>query len=251
MIQLLSAPAEAAALFGAPEPVILRACLTGSMGAVYGDAPVSPRSALALLGDFAFFAGQVCPEWLDFRPPDSPRPFTLLIPRGDAWRRALADRYGPWEMTRYAVRAAQFDRAALEQLARALPDGYTICNLNEELYDLCQNAPWSRDLTGCFPSWTDFSAHGLGVLALQNGVPVAGAGAYAACPGAIEIETDTRADHRRRGLARACCARLILTCLDRGVEPGWDAHTPASLALAEQLGYRLEHAYPAFAVPDW
>ena len=89
------------------------------------------------------------------------------------------------------------------------------------------------------------------MLALRDGVPVAGAGTYVACAGAIEIEADTREDHRRRGLARACCARLILACLDRGITPGWDAHTPASLSLAEQLGYRLESPYPAFAVSEW
>ena len=66
----------------------------------------------------------------------------------------------------------------------------------------------------------------------------------------MESEIDTRPDHQRRGLARACGARLILECLDRGLYPSWDAHTAASLALAEQLGYRLDHPYTAFEITD-
>ena len=154
------------------------------------------------------------------------------------------------EFSRFAMKAGTFSRARLETLA-SCPSEYTICNINQELYNLCRQFPWSRDLVGQFSGWEAFQAHGLAVLALRDGVPVAGAGTYAACAGAIEIEADTREDHRRRGLARVCCARLILACLDRGITPGWDAHTPASLSLAEQLRYRLESPYPAFAVAEW
>ena len=46
-------------------------------------------------------------------------------------------------------------------------------------------------------------------------------------------------------MASACGARLILECLTRGIYPGWDAHDRRSLALAEKLGYRLDHPYTA------
>ena len=57
---------------------------------------------------------------------------------------------------------------------------------------------------------------------------------------------DTRPDLRRRGLALSCGARLILTCLDQGLLPSWDAHDRRSAALAEKLGYRLDRPYPAY-----
>ena len=53
---------------------------------------------------------------------------------------------------------------------------------------------------------------------------------------------------RRRGLARACAARLILECLDRGLYPAWDAHNKASLALALKLGYHFDKEYEAFEI---
>lgn len=78
---------------------------------------------------------------------------------------------------------------------------------------------------------------GLGVIALRDGVPAAGASSYAVWDGGIEIQIDTRPDLRRRGLALSCGARLILTCLDQGLLPSWDAHDRRSAALAEKLGY--------------
>lgn len=51
-------------------------------------------------------------------------------------------------------------------------------------------------------------------------------------------------------MARACGARLILECLDRGLYPSWDAQNPWSAALAEQLGYRFCHTYPVYEI-EW
>jgi len=64
----------------------------------------------------------------------------------------------------------------------------------------------------------------------------------------IEIQIDTREDHRRKGLAAACGAALILECLKRGIYPGWDAANMESVRLAEKLGYRLKGPYYTWAV---
>ena len=80
---------------------------------------------------------------------------------------------------------------------------------------------------------------------------MAGAASYAVSEDAIEIEIDTHPDYRRRGLATAAGAALILTCLDRGLYPGWDAHDLRSVALAEKLGYRLDHPYPVWIKTDF
>ena len=85
-------------------------------------------------------------------------------------------------------------------------------------------------------------------MAVRDGEVLSGASSYSVYDGGIEIEIDTREDCRRRGLAAACAARLILACLDRGWYPNWDAANPASAALAEKLGYRVARAYAAYAV---
>ena len=59
---------------------------------------------------------------------------------------------------------------------------------------------------------------------------------------------DTHRDYRRRGLAAACSAKLILECRRRGWYPSWDAQNLWSVALAEKLGYHLDHEYTAYEV---
>ena len=105
---------------------------------------------------------------------------------------------------------------------------------------------WSRDFCSCFDGPGDFVRRGLGVAALWEGVPVAGASSYIIYEGGIEIEIYTRPDHRRRGLAAVCGAALILMCLDRGLYPSWDACDLRSVALAEKLGYRRGEPYPIY-----
>ena len=105
---------------------------------------------------------------------------------------------------------------------------------------------WSKDLCGNFRDGDDFVRRGLGIIALQDGIPVAGASSYTIHDGGVEIEIDTRPDQRRKGLALSCGARLILNCLDRGFVPSWDAHNLPSVSLAEKLGYRLRAPYQAY-----
>lgn len=82
----------------------------------------------------------------------------------------------------------------------------------------------------------------------QNGLIVSGASSYSRYLDGIEIEIDTREEYRRKGLAYICGAKLILECLKRNLYPSWDAHNPASIALAEKLGYHFSHAYQAVEI---
>ena len=88
----------------------------------------------------------------------------------------------------------------------------------------------------------------MGVVILKDGEIVSGASSYSGYIGGIEIEIDTREDYRRKGLAFAAGAGLILECLKRGLYPSWDAQNKWSAALAKKLGYHDSHAYTAYEV---
>lgn len=102
--------------------------------------------------------------------------------------------------------------------------------INKEIYHYSQLNQWSKDLVSQYPTYSQYQKMGLGVVAVQNNIPVAGASSYASYNNGIEIKIDTREDQRRKGLAYACGAGLILECLKRGIYPGWDAHNKASVA---------------------
>jgi predicted GNAT family acetyltransferase len=54
---------------------------------------------------------------------------------------------------------------------------------------------------------------------------------------------DTKPEYRQKGLATACASKLILTALERGLYPSWDAFDLRSVALAEKLGYHVDRPY--------
>ena len=204
------------ALFDGWEETMVWSCLQGVMGRAMWNEGVT--AGLIASGDFCFLAGE----------PD----------------RAL--------LARYAIKKEPgiFDRRRLEALAAALPAGYELRLIDEAMVPVLLAQAWSRDFCAAFDSPADCCRRGVGVAALYEGVPVAGAGSYCVYRGGIEVEIDTRPDHRRRGLATACGARLILACLDRGLYPSWDAHDKRSVALAEKLGYRRGDPYPVYWIGE-
>ena len=81
-----------------------------------------------------------------------------------------------------------------------------------------------------------------------DGQIVSGASSYSRYREGIEIEVDTIETERRKGLAAAACAALILRCLKEGLYPSWDAQNLTSVRLAEKLGYELDHEYMVYEV---
>lgn len=249
MILPISEPWQAAPLFGTWEQTILWSCLQGIMGTVYVNHPSHPTAAAAVLGDFTFLAGAEDPELAAFLPPAANPSFRLLIPQHTGWIQLLLQLYGnaARQITRYATAKdpAAFQADQLESAVSSLAPEYRLRPICRRLYDQCRKETWSQDLVSQFPDYETYARLGLGVAVLWGDQLIAGASSYARYRDGIEIEVDTREDHRRRGAAYAACARLILTCRERQLYPSWDAHTRASLSLAEKLGYRLHHAYTA------
>ena len=231
-----------APLFEGWEEAMIWSCLQGVMGrAVWNES----RTAAAIIsGDFGFLAGEPDGELL------GQVPGPLLVPRTEAWSRLIERVYEDRAVqeTRYAILKEPdvFDREKLSRFAAAVPEGYEVRQISEELVPVLLAEEWSKDFCSAFDSAADCCRRGLGYVALWDGTPVAGAGSYCVYNGGIEIEIDTREDHRRRGLAAVCGARLILACLDRGLYPSWDAHDLRSVALAEKLGYHRGEPYTVF-----
>lgn len=239
---------KAAALFSGVHDTAITACLEGTMGRVFE----SEHAALAILGDLAFYAGTPTEELLRFKP--EPRShFIIMVPGSPEWESMMERIYGgkAQKYTRYALRKDNvFDRAHLEAIKAQLPPGFTLERLRRDTYDYCQQNDWCRDWVSQFHSFEDFHRRGLGMVVKQDGIPVSGASSYYVYRGGLEIQIDTHPDYRRRGLAAAAAAALILECLNRGLYPSWDAANPGSLALAQKLGYVFHREYTTYEV-NW
>ncbi len=242
-------PKLAAPLFVDWPETLVWSCISGCMGSV-AAADGAPACAKALLGDFSFLAGDPAdPSAADLIRYGAGRHFQILTPKTQDWFPLIQQVGGDsvQAVTRYAIcKDTVFDRERLMQYIAALPQDYSLHELNEFDYASLSLEGWSCDFCSQYASWQDYQAHGLGVLAVHEGAVVAGASSYSWYPGGIEIEVDTLQAHRRKGLALACASALILRCLSRGLYPSWDAANLASVALAEKLGYRLKGPYTVY-----
>ena len=216
MIYKITRPEITAPLFGGWEETIIWSCLQGIMGSIYADDPSAPTSAMAMLGNFAFLAGKPNAELTAFKPEECRQTYMILI--------------------------------YLESIVSSLDKNCDLRLIDKPLYHRCASEPWSSDLVAQFKDYEEYQKLGLGAVILKDNRIVSGASSYSRYRDGIEIEIDTREEYRRRGLACICGARLILECLDRKLYPSWDAHTQASVALAEKLGYHYSHTYTAVEI---
>lgn len=250
MIIKLKQTEKAAQMFEGWQETMIWSCLQGVMGAVYADDPEDPVSAAAMLGDFCFLAGEPGRELVLYGPKQ--QDFLIMVPGSSEWAELIEECHGKKakKVVRYAFRKEPdvFDREFLQSAADGLPEGYVLQRMDEKLFWRCREIPWCRDWVWQYENYNMYQKYGLGVVITRNGEPVSGASSYSGFRGGIEIEIDTREDHRRRGLAFVCGAELILECLGRGWYPGWDAQNPWSAALAEKLGYRLDREYEAYEI---
>lgn len=282
-------PQTVAPLFAGWQETMIESCLQGIMGEIYVSEPMSqerhpdnsqagdsvsasgacPRSAMAMLGDFCFLAGEPDGELAAFQPEDRDRDFRIMVPRdsfpdlpmepmnpletaGRTWEDTIRRIYGGKvrKVTRYAIKKEPevWDLGRLRAAVEALSPEYELRLIDKELYLQCKENEWSRDLVAQFGDYEQYQKWGLGAVILRGREIVSGASSYSAYRGGIEIEIDTREDHRRKGLAYVCGARLILECCARKLYPSWDAQNLWSVALAEKLGYHFDHAYSAYCI---
>jgi GNAT superfamily N-acetyltransferase len=239
-------------LFQGWEETMIWSCLQGVMGEIYADNLQNPRSAMAILGDFVFFAGEPCMDLILYKPDWCTKDFMILVPQNASWAELIETCYGDRakKTSRYAIRKEPdvFDRGKLRRAVASLPEEYSIRLIDEELYHRCRTLAWCKDWVAQYKDYDTFRRLGVGVVILKDGELVSGASSYASYQGGIEIEIDTHEQYRRRGLAYICGAGLILECLERNLYPSWDAQNLWSVALAEKLGYHYSHTYTVYEI---
>lgn len=251
-MHILNNPAKASLLFTGQHDTMLFSCLQGIMGEVYVDDQEKPNSAIAIVGDFACLGGHPSEMLLREFAAMRGHSYLILVGSDQAWNTLIEEVFGSQvkAFTRYALKKSEhsFNKSMLHSTVDALKEGYIMKPIDEPLYHQCLSQTWSKDLVSLFPNYQLYAEHGLGFCALRFGNVVSGASSYYYYEGGIDIEVDTHPDHRRQGLAAACSAKLILTCLERGLFPSWDAHTRQSLQLALRLGYHFDHEYAAYGL---
>lgn len=259
MIYKITQCEKAGFLFAGWEETLIRSCLQGVMGHIYGDSDEAPVSTIAVLGDFCFLAGKPDKELVMYKPGECIQDFVIMVPQNEAWGTLVEECYQERakKVWRYAIKKEPevFSGGAvlqrLQTITEHLEKGYTLKMMDEALFWYCRGISWCRDWVSQYDDFDMYRRLGLGVVILKDGEPVSGASSYCGYSGGIEVEIDTREDYRRKGLAAICGAKLILECVKKGWYPSWDAQNLWSAALAEKLGYHFSHAYTAYEIQGW
>lgn len=199
-----------------------------------------------------FFSGIPNKSLVENIPTDYYSDTILMIPRTNEWSKLIEEIYihGYEKVLRYAIKKEPyiFNKEKLQEFIENIPAEYELKMIDQNLYHQAKKENWSMDLCSQFSSYEAYGKMGLGVMALHKGVPVSGASSYSVYHNGIEIEIDTKKEYRRKGLALACGAKLILECLERGLYPSWDAHDLRSVALAKKLGYHFDKEYVTYII---
>ena len=221
-------------------------CLDKTMGKVYVTDLVSPKSAMAYLSRFAECAGEPDMELASF----APEGLQYIVPHSVEWADLIEKVYPDAEkQTRYAIRKdTEFCKEKLEILAASVPEGYELRIIDDGIYDKCIEDKTAKYFVNGFDSKEQFLEHGRGFVVIRDGKIVSGASSYSWHHGGIEVQVITSPEERGKGLACAVCANLILSCLDDGIYPNWDAANMISVKLAQKLGYEYSHEYVCYKV---
>ena len=257
MIKKITDTQRVTHLFTNWQETCIWSALQGIMGDIYAEDTDHPDAAMVILGDFCFLAGKPNAVLAAFKPATYKKNYIIMVPENEGWSALIEEHYKEEaeRNSRFAIHKdkGQFDKEKLAQVIADVPEGYELRMIDKELYDVCLLEEWSADFVSNYKNYAMFEKLGLGVLMIKTDTVelVAGASSYSSYKDGIEIEIVTREDHRRKGLAYRCAARLILECLKRNLYPSWDARTRISVALAEKLGYVFSHEYVAYEITNY
>ena len=227
---------------------IIDAALEGTMGRARADDATRPAVAVIEL-DFRLLAGDPLAPLAEgvvrgLSPPWS------VVTSSENWEPLLRRIWGPnlQKRTRVAFQPGKWDRERLRRFMEKLPNGFALRRVTAG--DAARFAELEDSLVYNFPSLEEFSEKGVGFGVEHEGRFVSGCSSFALSSRSLEFEIDTHADYRGRGLAAACAAAMIEYCLERGLEPCWDAHNDISARLATRLGFVEPVPYTAYEVRE-
>lgn len=216
------------------------------MGQAFVDDLAQPTIYHVVIGPFHYFAGSSDTPQAQAMMADFPA-YNLLMPSAPGWAKLARQQFGAALQTN-TRHSFSSDSLSADHLNQLLNDGSfqgKVVAIDAAVASqLSATSQLYFDLAD-FDSAEDFAARGLGFMALVEEQPVGIAYSSLVCSQGIEISIFVDDAYRQQGVATALGANLLLTSLQRGLHPNWDAANPESVKLAEKLGYHSIGSYEA------
>ncbi len=223
--------------------IVIQCILEDQHGMAYVDSAAAPRAFIITDGFFHYFAGDFTSESgkAMLRGISS----GLLMAGVDGWHDVLQSVFGERlvKTTRYRFASDSLSLDHIRRLAQANP--YT-AHVRQVDFDLANRLTEPYLDFANFDSPQDFVGRGIGFTLVDGDDNLGGAYSSLVASDAIEISIFVNFDHHRKGIATALACKLLEWCLERRIDPHWDAANKASCGLAEKLGYTPLGEYTAY-----
>ncbi len=217
---------------------VIDSVLEGYLGTAFVDSLESPRTARLELGVYVFLAGDARSPAADEFVSNQDGLCEFIVADEPDWMALIQKHHGDRieRRTMDAFSACRLDLTNLRLLSGIVPDDVELAPLTIE--DARSMGPeFNPNCISIFKTPEDFLQRGLSVCAKQNGSILAAATSYSISANSVEVAIATHPDHRRRGLASAVGAAILIQCIERGLEPHWNAGNPISSSVANKLGF--------------
>ena len=219
--------------------------LEDQMGSAFVDDLENPRAFQIAVGPFRYFAGDPtvpgAQAMLKMLPPGS-----FLMPSAPGWLEAAQAIHGEKlvPLRRHSFSSKSLSAAHLRELGQRS----RFADRVEEMDASFAARVWGQDHfvdLSTYESPEDFARRGIGFTVEDKGTIVGAAFASLVSSRGIEVSLYVLPDYRRQGIGTLLASRLLLSCLESGFDPHWDAANPESCRLAERLGYAPAGTYTA------
>lgn len=216
------------------------------------DNVMNPQEAIIIVADFCYLLGQLdeIPEVENILMEHAKN--KVIIPCCTQWEDYLKNLLPTTVRSylRYAMKqeTTAFDIEKLISFTKELDTLYHLIPIDETIYYDVLKTEWAADGCCFFSCYEDFKNRGLGYVIYKENNLICIASSYISCNNIIEVTIGTLKEYRKKGLATACASQLILSCLEKGIYPKWEAANSNSLALAMKLGYHLDKAFNIYTI---
>jgi hypothetical protein len=230
------------------------AILDGYIGRAYTDSATSPHIAMLSIPNLRLsIYGGDCQHPTARTNLEQLAAGTALLFAEQDWEQLAQEVIGGRLLNyrRYAFTSEKLDSDHLRDLSSQTPRGYRLEKMDMDLARRLagEESPFSADHVRNFGSPERFIQCGFGFCLLAGDEIVSAATTFVVCNKGIEIQINTREQHRGRGLATVGAANLLLLSLEQNLDPNWDAANDVSVRLAKKLGYTPQGTYSMFFYP--
>lgn len=214
-----------------------KSVLEGIMGDAYTNNLSNSQFAILVVKSFCFISGSIEKEELkeifnnNFKEKS-------IIPSDEICEQ-IEEIYGNKiiKTQRYSIKKnPTFNTLQLEKMSKDVFPKYKIEKIKGKLIKKVREE-------GFKITTENYEKNGIGFCCIYNNEIVGSASSNIFYKDGIEVNVRVKEEHRRKGLATAMCANLILECINKNKKISWDAKDMISVKLSEKLGFKYDSTY--------